>query len=322
MSAVAEKRLALVGVGRVASAYLEALAGLPEVTLCAAVDPVPERARSALERGARLYSSLDEMLGNGEFPDAALVCTPPSAHLGVVEPLLHAGVDCLIESPLAALPTEARRIESAAERLGRTLMTAATFRASRALAEARRRIEEGEIGRLTYVESTLSGRLDPKADWRGDPQISGGGVWMDHGPQSIDVVETVAGPIERIRIVDQRREQGLGVEDEVAVEAEHVGGVLSRILLSWNREIAAPIARCVGTEADLVVGRTQTVLRNGGADEVIGRGFEPRASLLALLERFFARCAKRSCEEDHGAQSVDWIYAGYASARSRRWEVA
>jgi predicted dehydrogenase len=322
MSAVSEKRLALVGVGRVSSAYLDVLAELPEVAVCAAVDPVPERTLDAMQRGARAFSSHDEMLGDGEFPDAALICTPPSERLAVVEPLLHAGVDCLIESPLAMLPSDARRIETAAERLGRTLVTVARFRASRALVEARRLIDAGRIGRLTYVETTLSGALDPKADWRGDPQVSGGGVWMDRGPQSIDVVETVAGPIERIRIVDQRREQGLEVEDEVAVETEHAGGILSRIQLSWNREIPAPIARCVGTEAELIVGARRTVLRNGAADEVVGWGFDPRDSLLALLDRFFARCAKGACDEDHGAQSVDWLYAGYASARSRRWELA
>jgi predicted dehydrogenase len=322
MSAVAEKRIALVGVGRASSAYLDVLSDLPELVLGSVVDRVAERTRIAAEWGARAFSSVDEMLAHGRIPDAALVCTPPSTHLEVAEPLLHAGVDCLIESPLATLPADARRVATTAERLGRTLATAARFRAGEALTRARRLIDEGLIGRLSYVEATLSGKLDAKRGWRGDPQISGGGVWTDRGPDAIDVVETVAGPIERIRMAGQRRAQRLPIEDEVAVETEHAGGALSRILLSWNRQITAPIARCVGTEAELLVGWAQAVIRDGDSEEVVGRGFDSRSSCVAVLRRFFARRAKAACEEDHGAQSVDWLQAAYVSLRSRRWEIA
>ena len=322
MPAVAEKRVALIGAGRASSAYLEVLRERPELVLCAVVDRVPERARSSLEWGAQAFSSVDEMLARCQIPDAALVCTPPSTHLGVAEPLLHAGVDCLVETPLAALPEDAQRLATTAERLGRTLVTAAPFRLDEALSRARCLIDDGRIGRLTYVESTFSGKLDAKRGWRGDAEIAGGGVWMDQGPHAIDVVETLAGPIERIRMAEQRREQGLSVEDEVAVETEHAGGVLSRTLLSWNRHITAPIARCVGTEAELLLGWAQTVIRNGDFEEVVGDGFDPRGSSLAVLRSFLARRVKSAFAEDHGAQSVDWLRAAYSSVSSWRWEIA
>ena len=323
MSAVAEKRLALIGAGRVSKSYLDVLPELPEVLLSAAVEPVEECARAALARGARIFSSVDEMLARSAIPDAALVCTPTPTHLEVTEPLLHAGVDCLIERPLAMLPPDARRIATTAERLGRTVVTAANLRVSEALLRARRLIEAGTIGRLTYLESTFASKLDARSLWnKGEVRSSDGGVWMHGGSDAIDVVETLAGPITRIQMTEQHFTQDLPVEDEAVVETEHRGGLLSRILLSWNRSITEPIARCVGTEAELVVGWAQTVLREGGREEVVGGGHEERASYLAMLNQFFARRAKSSHDEDHGAQSVDWLHAGYRSLRSGRWEIA
>jgi predicted dehydrogenase len=322
MPAVAEKRVALIGAGRASNLYLDALSERPELALCAVVDCVAERARVAAERGARACSSIEEMLAQDRIPDAALVCTPPSMHLEVAQPLLQSGIDCLIESPLATLPADAQHMATTAERLGRTLATAAQLRVAEALTRSQRMIEQGRIGRLTYLEITFAGKLDAKRGWRADPQISGGGVWMDRGAHAIDVVETLAGPIQRIRMAEQRREQGLPVEDEVAVETEHAGGVLSRVLLSWNRGITAPIARCVGTEGELLLGWAQTVIRNGDSEQVVGPGFEPRAACQAVLDQFFARRAKSSPGEDHGAQTVDWLEAAYSSVRSWRWEIA
>jgi predicted dehydrogenase len=321
VSAVAAKRLAIIGLGRIAASYRDVLDEVPELELAAIVEPEPQRATEARREGLAVFPSVDEMLGSFGAPHVAIVCTPPVSHYEVAQPLLHAGVDLLIEKPLAPTPEEADRISETAERLGRTIMTAAKFRVTEALRETRRLIEEGRVGRLVYIENTFSGKLDPNASWHGDPTISGGGVWMDNGPHSIDVIETLVGPIERIRMLEEKRLQQTAVEDEIRAEAEHAGGILSNIHLSWNDQIAAPIARVVGTEAEILVGWAQTLVRADGRDEIVAGGYDKRYAFRALLERFLSRRLKAQ-ESDHGAQSVAWIHAGYRSLGSRDWEIA
>jgi len=322
MSAVAQKKLALFGAGRVSEAYLEALPELPELELCALVEPDPARAARARCLGVPVRASVCELLERRDAPDVAVVCTPPATHAEVVQPLIRGGIDCLIETPLATHPEDARRLATTAERLGRTLCTAARLRAFAGLTRAAALVREGRIGRLSYVETTLTTKLDARASWRGDPLISGGGVWMDRGPDAIDAVETLAGPIERIKMVEEEREQRGAVEDEVVVEAEHAGGVLSRILLSWNRRVAAPIARCVGSQGEILVGWAQTVARAGDGEEVVACGFDPHGAVVAVLRDLLARRTRADFLEDPGPQTVEWIHAGYRSRRSTRWEIA
>ncbi len=200
-------------------------------------------------------------------------------------------------------------------------MTAARFAVTPALLEARRLIRAGRIGRLAYITSNLSRKLDASASWRGDRSVAGGGVWMEHGPDLLDVVETLAGPLRRIRMTEERLEQGTAVEDEVRIEAEHVHGGLSRLHLSWNAQGTGPIARCVGTEGELIIGAAQTVLRSDQGDTTVAAGYDEREALHALLEGFLRRRAKPS-GADHGARAVSWIHAAYESLRSARWEIA
>jgi predicted dehydrogenase len=94
--------------------------GLP-IRLTAMVEPDLIRAgAAATDWGAPVYSSVEECLaardkGQVAF-QAASVCTPTSVHFPVAEALLAAGVDLLIEKPIATSVREATRlIELAAE---------------------------------------------------------------------------------------------------------------------------------------------------------------------------------------------------------------
>jgi hypothetical protein len=121
---------------------------------------------------------------------------------------------------------------------------------------------------------------------------------MDNGPHSLDVVETIAGPVLRIRMLEEKREQRAAVEDEVVVETEHAGGVRARLLLSWNRQIPAPIARCIGTDGEILVGWAQTVVRDANGEEVVAGGYDKRQAFKSLVEDFLRRRRKSESEDD------------------------
>jgi predicted dehydrogenase len=317
--AVIEKSLALIGAGSAAREWLAVLPEFPELALRAVVDPDPERRAAVPTRG---FASVAELLASGTTPHVAIVCTPPSLHLELCEPLLHAGVDVLIEPPLATTPADADRLAALAERADRCAVTCGRLRAGQTLRDARKTLAAGAVGRLCAVEVSLAEKRDARAGWRGDPALSGGGVWMELGSDALDAVELLAGPVRRVRMSESHCRQGGDVEDEVRVETEHDGGVLGILRVSWNEESVRPIARCIGDRGELAVGRAQSVLqRENGDEEVLGQAQYPGAELVAALDAFLTERRRRERRVDPGAQTLAWLHAAYRSLTSRRFEL-
>jgi predicted dehydrogenase len=114
-------RCGAVGVGRMGRHHARVYATLPECELVGVVD-ADESRREALadKHGCRGMASVDELIEAGV--DACSIATPTTSHLAVAEPLLRAGVACLIEKPLAQDAMAAQRIKDIAEESGSVLM--------------------------------------------------------------------------------------------------------------------------------------------------------------------------------------------------------
>ena len=92
------------------------------VALVAAVDPDAARAEEAAKQyGIPAFSSIDELLRADLKLDAACVAVPTVKHHEVAAALLDAGLDLLVEKPLAANLGEADDLIARAERGGRIL---------------------------------------------------------------------------------------------------------------------------------------------------------------------------------------------------------
>jgi len=96
------------------------------VRLAAIVEPDPERARAAAtEWAVPVFASVEECLearAKGQIAiQAASVCTPTSVHGAVGEALLTAGIDLLVEKPIAASVDEAGRLVDLAAQRNRIL---------------------------------------------------------------------------------------------------------------------------------------------------------------------------------------------------------
>jgi predicted dehydrogenase len=124
--AVAAVRVAVVGTGAFGRNHLRVYGELAEqngdVALVAAVEPVAARADEVRERyGIAVFDSVDAMLAAGSRLDAASVAVPTVHHHAVASGLLEAGVDCLVEKPIAASLAEADGLVALAEKRGRVL---------------------------------------------------------------------------------------------------------------------------------------------------------------------------------------------------------
>ena len=86
------------------------------VKLAAVVDTNPALARKAAEEfHVAAFANLEQMLASGVKIDAASVAVPTLAHLEVAKALLEAGIDVLIEKPIASTVAEADELIRIAE---------------------------------------------------------------------------------------------------------------------------------------------------------------------------------------------------------------
>jgi predicted dehydrogenase len=111
--------VAVVGVGvfgrNHARVYQELEQQGAAVRLAGVVDPDIDRADAvAREFGCRAFGSVEQMLTTHSEIRAASVAAPTVHHLAVARSLMQAGIDVLIEKPLAASLDQARELEQLA----------------------------------------------------------------------------------------------------------------------------------------------------------------------------------------------------------------
>jgi predicted dehydrogenase len=116
-------RIAVVGTGYMGRLHLRKVAELadsePGVVLACAVDTDPERCKQAAEaHGVPGFDHHRELAGRA---DAAIVAAPTVEHRAIAEDLLRAGLDVLVEKPLAADLEEAEALLGLAHGSGRVL---------------------------------------------------------------------------------------------------------------------------------------------------------------------------------------------------------
>jgi predicted dehydrogenase len=122
-------KVAVVGVGRMGQHHARVLKGLAGAELVAVCDVRPEyAAKIAAQHGCRGFASVEEMLAAGLGVRAATIAVPTVGHLAVAQVLLPAGVDVLIEKPLAPSVADGQAIVALARAHGRLVQVGHTER--------------------------------------------------------------------------------------------------------------------------------------------------------------------------------------------------
>ena len=112
-------RAAVIGTGAFGGNHIRVLSQLPDVELVAVVDTDLERAQHlAAAHNTSAFAATEQVLNH---IDAAIVATPTVTHEPVATPLLEAGIDVLIEKPIADSSAAGQRLALLARDRGRLL---------------------------------------------------------------------------------------------------------------------------------------------------------------------------------------------------------
>jgi xylose dehydrogenase (NAD/NADP) len=186
-------RFGILGAGRIVTKLGEAfrLVRCAKLTAIASRELARARARAAEFDIAKTYGDYQALLDD---PDVDIVFNTlhNGLHCEWSIRALEAGKHVLCEKPLARTVAEAQRMFAAARENKRKLMEAFMYRFHPQIAEAKRRLDAGEIGEPLYIRSsyTFHGReQDNPRYWPN----AGGGALMDVGCYCVNLSRYLAG---------------------------------------------------------------------------------------------------------------------------------
>ena len=158
-------------------------------TVVAVADLDPDRAQNtAAAFGASWTTDWQEVVAAGEI-EAVVVATVNRELCTIGTAALDAGKHVLCEKPLGRTASEASALVRAADVARVVLKCGLNHRHHPALAQAHDIAAGGDLGPLFCVRAAYGhgGRPGYDQEWRGDPELAGGGELLDQGVHLIDV---------------------------------------------------------------------------------------------------------------------------------------
>ena len=166
--------------------------------------------------------------------DALYLCTPHHLHLEHTEMAARHSKHVLVEKPIARTVDEARRVISAAGDSGVKLMVAENYRFIPVVQEARRLIDRGALGTLRFIQSQQESAFGVEG-WRADPEMMGGGIFIDGGIHAVDLLGYLGGRVEEVNASFLPKSlHPLEGEDGMVVTARLDSGATGLINHSWG----------------------------------------------------------------------------------------
>ncbi len=221
-------RFAILGCGRMGRVHARRLHADGRSCVVALFDshqPVAAQLRDELGLDVSVETDVTSLL-NREDVDAAIVCTPTTAHFDQVTACRQRGWHVLCEKPLADTRERIVALIDAANQAGPVLSVAYQRRYWSTYSRLREEVQSGRWGAVKSVTSQNCERWQQTiaGTWRDDPSINPGGFITDAGSHKIDALFFVTGlrPIEVFASSDRC---GSHVEIVADVVARLEGGV-------------------------------------------------------------------------------------------------
>ncbi|MBV9217274.1 MAG: Gfo/Idh/MocA family oxidoreductase [Acidobacteria bacterium] len=318
-------KFGLVGAGGIAQAYAQAFNESECCELVAVADVRPEAATALAEIvGGKAYADHKD-LTDAEL-DAVIVATPPVTHPEISCFFMERDTPVLCEKPLTTNVADAERMIACAEKNDVLFTMASKFRYCEDVIKAKGLLASGVLGDVLQFENAFTARVDMSKRWNSDAAVSGGGVLIDNGTHSVDIIRYFLGGIESVLVVDAGGTQDLGVDENVKMFAKTKGNITASVDLTWgiNKEMPNFIS-IYGTNGTLHIGWRESKYKLNSSPDwtIFGKGYDKVASFKGKIENFAN--ALRGNEElfikpSDALASVQVIDAAYRSMNQNLWQ--
>ena len=232
--------------------YSEAIRLIDSASLVAVASRDGERAKAAAAKHSapRAHASYEALLGDPEI-DVVINALHNGLHCEWSTRALQAGKHVLCEKPLACSSAEVERMFVAAHANQRWLMEGFMYRFHPQMADIKRRVAEGQIGRVRFIRSSRTAygrdRSNPRF-WRD----AGGGALMDIGCYCVNLARFLAGAEPERASAYAHFDQQADVDLTLTGTLEFPGDLTAQFVCSMEAE-PSYTAEIIGTEGKLLV---------------------------------------------------------------------
>ena len=235
-------RLGFAGLGWIGRKRLDAIAGLPDVSIGALCDVQSRAIEQAAGAFPQAFATDDfEQLLRADI-DALVIATPNALHAAQCIQAFKRGLAVFCQKPLALSAPDVETVINAAQRANRRLGVDYCYRHVTGMQKLRERIGNGDLGEPLFVDMKFHNAYGPDKGWCYDKQVAGGGCLLDLGVHLIDLAVWLLG-IRELTVVSAdffaghqkfRGRRSDAIEDIAIAHLRDEHGAALRLACSWN----------------------------------------------------------------------------------------
>jgi myo-inositol 2-dehydrogenase / D-chiro-inositol 1-dehydrogenase len=320
----AEIGVAFLGAGRMGETHLRNLAAVSGARVKVVADPNLEAAEHGrdLSGADRATVNIDEAILDPAV-DAVIIVTPTDTHARLIETAVLAGKAVFSEKPIALDLAETKRVVDLVNEKGAAVQLGFMRRFDPGYAEAKKRIEKGELGRIESFRALSRDTYPPPLKFL----LQSGGSFLDMAVHDLDLARFLVGEVEEVSawgtvLIDDRFAQAQDT-DTAVVMLKFKNGALGVVEMSrrskWGYDIRTEVA---GADAKVVIEAPQktpmTMSREFGARYDHYENFPDRFEAAYRLElQAFFEALKAGQKPSPGADdALETLRLAIATRRS------
>ena len=237
-------KFALIGCGYWGANFLRIISNSEQATLEKVCD-VDLKNLQLLANKHPLISFTDDVnqIINNPVIEAVVICTPVETHFELTEKLLLAGKHVLCEKPLTSNSEQCEYLYKLAQKQGVKLLVGHVFEYNSAIRYMAGMIEEGQIGKMLYLQLTRMGLGPVRKDV---------GVVFDLAAHDVAIVISLMKGMPVAVSATASCFLQEGIEDVAFIQLEFPEKVLASISVSWIDPIKQRLVKVVGAKKMLV----------------------------------------------------------------------
>jgi len=232
-------KVAIIGAGAIANTHIEAFLKLKDkCQIVAIADISRDKAQEKVVRFGLDVSVFEDhkILLTEADPDLAVILTPPFTHKDVTIECLNAGVNVLLEKPMAPSLQECDAMIAAAEKNSRLLSVVAQNRYKTPMMKLKAVLDSGLAGKILHAQVDSfwwRGKNYYDLWWRGTWEKEGGGCTLSHAVHQIDLFQWMMGmPAEVQAVITNLNHENSEVEDFSTAVLVYADGCVGQITSS------------------------------------------------------------------------------------------
>jgi len=218
----------IVGLGKMGGTRADVIRKHPELDLFAVCDVLKSKSKEFPE--CEFFHDYNELLKQDIA--AVFICTPNRYIPEIAVAALERGIHAFCEKPAGRNLNDVKMMwEAEKTNPGTKLKFSFNHRYHEAVLEAKSIVDSGRLGRIMWIRGTYGKAGGPLYDkeWRGKPEISGGGILIDQGIHMLDLVRMFCGDFTDIHSFITRSYWQIKVEDNAFIIMKNVSGQIAMI---------------------------------------------------------------------------------------------